>query len=147
MKLVIGADHRGFEIKEKIKELLNELKISYEDIGALKYDPYDDYVDIAEKAIPYVKKGSNAILICGSGVGMGITANKHKGVYAAVVHDVDGAKLSREHNDSNVLCLGVNHFEITRDIVKTWLKTKFSNEERHKRRIEKIKELEDKNFK
>jgi len=147
MKIIIGSDHRGFEIKEKIKEFLDELKIKYEDIGAFRYEPYDDYVDIAEKVVPLVQDGANAILICGSGIGMGIAANKHKGVYAAVVHNAEEAKMSREHNDSNVLCLGTGHFEVMKDIVSTWIKSKFSNESRHKRRIEKIKEIEDNNFK
>ena len=141
-KLILGADHRGFKLKEQIKKVLDQQEIEYKDVGAKKLDSKDDYVDYAKKAAKEVNKGNYAILICGSGIGMSIAANKHKGVYAALVHDVKEAKLSRQHNNSNMLCLNNMPLTKAKKIIKAWVETPFSQEQRHKRRINKIKRIE-----
>ncbi len=141
-KLILGADHKGFKLKEKLKKVLDKQEIEYVDVGAKKLDPKDDYVDFAKKAAKHVQKGNYAVLICGSGIGMSIAANKHKGVYAALVKDAKEAKLSRQHNNSNVLCINNMPLAKAQKIVKAWVETPFSNEPRHKRRITKIKRIE-----
>lgn len=138
----LGADHAGFGVKEKLKKFLDRKKISYEDLGAEKYDKKDDYPNFAIKVGEKVAKDKNArgILVCGSGAGMTIAANKVRGVRAVAAYDEYSARMSREHNDTNVLGLrGRNFpFDKIKKIVSIWLKTKFSNGERHIRRIKKI---------
>ena len=143
--LYIGADHAGFYLKEELKKYLEELGCQYEDLGNKAPDPLDDYPDFAlavgEKA---VKTGGKGILICATGLGMAIAANKVAGVRAAVCWDDFTALQSREHNDTNVLCLAGKALdtETAKKITRRWLETEFSGEERHKRRIEKIREME-----
>lgn len=144
--LFIGSDHAGFKLKEFIKKYLVKEGISFADVGALKEAPLDDYPDFALKLSKAVagNKGSRGILICGTGVGMCIAANKVKGIRAANVYDEYTARFSRLHNDANVMCLrGIEtDFKESLDLLKIWLNTKFSGEKRHLKRINKIKKIE-----
>tara|TARA_Y100000034_G_scaffold99583_1_gene122464 strand:- start:123 stop:545 length:423 start_codon:yes stop_codon:yes gene_type:complete len=138
--IYLGSDHAGFKKKEKIKRLLDKLNQKYEDLGtdSEKSVDYPVYARKVGKAV--VKNKVKGILICGTGTGMVIAANKIKGVRAVVAYDNYSAKMSRYDNDANVLCLRARQFsfEKTEQIIKTWLKTKFSNIPRHKRRIKEI---------
>jgi len=141
MKIAIGADHAGYKLKEIVKAFLKRKKISVEDFGTFSQESVD-YPDYAYPVANAVAQGKfdRGILICGSGVGMCITANKVKGIRAVLVHDVYTAKQSREHGDCNVLCLAGRKLTKAKvnKIVDVWVKTKFSGEERHLRRIRKI---------
>jgi len=140
-KIYLGSDHGGFKLKEEIKKFLNELNYEYEDLGAKNYEPLDDYPDYAYLVANKVAQNdSYGILICSSGVGMCIAANKVKGIRAVNAYNVEIAKKSREHNNTNILCLGQNfiNFQLAKDIIRAWLQTDFSNEERHKRRVKKL---------
>ena len=139
-RICISSDHAGFEIKEFIKELLIKSKISTIDLGPLSNKSVD-YPDYAKKVSNRVskKKSDVGILVCGSGTGMAISANKTKGIRAAVGYNIKSTQLSRQHNNANILCLGarlIKKKEIKR-IVTIFLKTKFEGG-RHKRRIKKI---------
>jgi ribose 5-phosphate isomerase B len=144
--VVIGADHAGFALKEAIKGWLTEWGIPHRDVGAEVLDPGDDYPDFAARVAAAVAGGEaeRGILVCGSGIGMSIAANKVPGVRAAVCRDERDARASREHNDANVLCLGGRFTEegAAREIVRTWLETPFAGG-RHERRVRKIRGLED----
>jgi len=149
--IYLGADHAGFKLKVKIKKYLTELKYEFKDLGALELDKKDDYPDFGAKvgaAVSKNPKANKGILVCGSAEGIGMVANKFRGVRAAVVYDEESAKKSREHNDANVLSIsGWNLSETkARKIIKTWLQTKFSGG-RHARRLEKIAQIEKDNFK
>ena len=141
--IYLGADHRGVQLKEEMKKFLAEKKYQFEDMGNFAYDPNDDYTDFAKLVAqkvsekPEERKG---VLICGSGEGVDITANKFYGVRSALADDVATAKQSREHDDTNVLSLPANEvdFELAKQILETWLTTAFSNGEKYKRRIGKI---------
>ena len=143
--IYLGADHRGFQLKEEIKKFLAEKKYQFEDMGNFAYDPSDDYTDFAKLVAqkvsekPEERKG---VLICGSGVGGDITANKFQGVRSALADDIATAKQSREHDDANVLSLPANEvgFELAKQILETWLTTPFSNGEKYKRRIDKMEQ-------
>ena len=145
MKIYIGGDHAGFELKEKLKIFLKGLKYEIKDLGPFEYDPVDDYPDFVKRVAEAVAKNpkdSRGILIANSGQGEAIMANRFKGIRAAVFYGgpLDLIKLSREHNDANVLSLGA-HFlneKHAKEAVKLWLETPFSGEVRHQRRIEKI---------
>jgi len=142
MKVIIGADHAGLEIKERIKKYLDKKGIRYEDLGADSLNKDDDYPDYAVKVARRVakEKDSKGILVCGTGEGMVIAANKVKGIRAAAPYDSYTAELSRRHNDANILALRGRSFSFRkiRKIINIWLETEFSGEEKHKRRIEKI---------
>jgi len=147
MKIFLGTDHAGFELKEKIKQWLDEWGYDHEDMGAFKYDAEDDYPDLIRLAAEKVSEdpdNSRGIVIGGSGQGEAIVANRHKGVratvYAARKLDLELVGLMREHNDSNVLSLGARFVpeEDAKQVVKAWLETPFPGEDRHKRRIAKI---------
>jgi len=143
--IYLGADHGGFSFKEKIKEFLNELKIEYQDLGNLKLEPEDDFVDYAiSVAKKVVETGGKGILICTNGEGMCIVANKIKGVRAVNPATKKAAQRSREDLDSNILCLGehVLSFRDAKKIIKIWLEADFFPAERYIRRINKIKEME-----
>ena len=141
----IGADHRGFLLKNFLKEKLRDEGVDVVDLGSKNYDKDDDYVEIginlAEKTIFEKTKG---ILICGSGVGMSIIANKVIGSRASLCLLPEQARMTREHNDSNILCLSADLVdqEINLKIVKIFLDTLFSSDERHIRRIQMIKKYE-----
>ncbi len=142
--IAIGSDHAGLELKEHLKELLRSLGFEPVDYGT-KDDCSVDYPDFGEKVSSAVSSGevSRGILICGTGLGMSIVANKFPGVRATLCHDEYTARMSREHNDSNILVLGGRVIEKDRavNIVKIWLETPFEGG-RHSRRLEKIKIIE-----
>ena len=140
----IGSDHAGYELKEKIKEYLNELDYPVIDYGTM-VNTSVDYPDYAFKVGESIaSKGIQlGILICKTGIGMSIACNKVKGVRCAKVDNVEEAYLTRFHNNSNVLAISSMNPNAL-EIVKTFLETKFSNEERHIRRINKISEYEEK---
>ena len=141
MKIALGADHGGFNYKNKIKEYLASAGIEAQDVGTYSAASCD-YPEIAHKVAKLVVSGEaeKGILVCGTGIGMSIAANKISGIRAALCSDTFSAKATREHNDSNILCLGERAIGegLMFEIVKVWLETPFSNEERHKRRIDKI---------
>lgn len=147
--IFISADHRGFALKESIKIFLKEQNIDFADLGNGSYDENDDYPDYAKLVAEKVSQNPDSdkgIVICGSGIGVSITANKFKNVRAALASDTYQARLSRSHNDANVLALsGETGEEKTKEILEVWLKTPFSGEERHKRRLVKIREIEERN--
>jgi ribose 5-phosphate isomerase B len=143
--IYLGADHAGFHLKEELKKYLKELGYEYEDLGNKELEPKDDYPDFALRVAKKVAEtGGKGILVCATGLGMAIIANKAKGIRAAVCWDDFTALQSREHNDANILCLGgkVIDSETAKKIVRIWLKAEFSGEERHARRLEKIKDAE-----
>ena len=144
MKIAISSDHGGNNLRREIMALLDELHISYEDFGPQTNDSVD-YPDYARPVAEGVAAGKfdRGILICGTGIGISIAANKFKGIRCALVHDVFSAKATRCHNDSNVLAMGERVIGpgLAREIVTTWLKTDFEGG-RHTRRVEKITELE-----
>jgi ribose 5-phosphate isomerase B len=144
MKIVLGSDHRGFVAKEQIKGIITQLGHQYIDVGTKDENP-TDYPDIAYTAATAVSKGEadRAILVCGTGIGMCISANKVKGIRAALCHDELTAQISRHHNDSNVLCLSgdMTGEVLLRKIVEAWLTTDFGGG-RHQRRINKISAIE-----
>lgn len=144
MKIAISSDHGGNNLRKEIMALLDELHISYEDFGPTTNDSVD-YPDYAKPVAEKVAAGEfdRGILICGTGIGISIAANKVKGIRCALVHDVFSAKATRCHNDSNVLAMGERVIGpgLAREIVTTWLNTDFEGG-RHTRRIEKISELE-----
>ena len=149
--IYLGADHRGFQLKEELKKYLADQGFEIEDLGAFEYNKDDDYPDfgmvVAEKVAenPGTHKG---ILLCGSGHGVDIVANKYKGVRAALVFNRQIAAQSREHEDTNVLVLASDWLDSTsaKDIISVWLGKSFSGGERHIRRLNKIREIEERNF-
>lgn len=147
MKVYLGSDHAGFDFKEKLFAHLSKLGYDVEDVGNKVLDPQDDYPQFAYAATMKLmgadSSDSRAILICGSGQGMCIAANRVRGIRASLCWDEHGAKETREDNDSNVLCLPsrVLSVEQALAITDTWLKTPFSGAARHKRRIQEIEEL------
>ncbi|MBA7642458.1 putative sugar phosphate isomerase YwlF [subsurface metagenome] len=149
MKIATASDHAGYEIKKGIIAYLSERGINYEDFGCGPGEKVD-YVDYAEKAIKRVSSGEydRAILVCGTGLGMAIVANKHKGIRATPCLDDYMAEMSRRHNDSNCLTLGgrIVPLDEALNIVRIWLETEFEGE-RHQRRIDKIFDIEERNFK
>lgn len=144
MKVAVASDHRGFSAKERIAALLKSAGHEVEDFGC-NGPTSCDYPDMALPAADAVAKGKmeRAILICGSGLGMSIAANKVAGIRAALCHDELTAELSRKHNDANVLCLAGDLIgeQLMRMIVETWLSTNFEGG-RHARRIEKLTRFE-----
>lgn len=146
MKVIISADHAGMTLRNEVKDLLEEMQIAYEDTGC-SCETSVDYPDYALPAAERVASGEfdRGILICGTGIGMNITANKVKGIRCALVHDVYSAKLTRQHNDSNVLAMGERVIGpgLAREIAKTWLETAFEGG-RHERRVQKVTEYETK---
>lgn len=143
-KIALGADHAGFEEKEKIKATLDELGVAYDDMGTSSADSVD-YPDYARKVAEAVGRGEyeQGLLVCGSGTGMAISANKVKGVRAAVAWNEDIARLAREHNNANVLSLPARFTsdDEAAKIVKAWFAADFEGG-RHERRVEKISEIE-----
>ncbi|WP_339251949.1 ribose 5-phosphate isomerase B [Sporosarcina sp. FSL W8-0480] len=144
MKIAISSDHGGNRLRHEIMDLLSELGFAYVDFGP----DSDDSVDYPDYASPVAQGVANGefdrgILICGTGIGMSIAANKVKGVRCALVHDVFSAKATREHNDSNVLAMGERVIGpgLAREIASTWLGTSFEGG-RHERRVAKLTELE-----
>ncbi len=145
MKIGISSDHGGNQLRKEIVQLLSERGVEYEDLGP-KTGESVDYPDYASTVCEGVTSGrfDRGILICGTGIGMSIAANKTKGIRCALVHDVFSAKATRGHNDTNVLAMGerVIGAGLAREIVNAWLDTSFEGG-RHERRIEKLMKLED----
>jgi len=143
-KIALAADHAGFDEKEKLKKTLDEIGVEYDDMGTDSADSVD-YPDYARKVAEAVSRGDyeQGLLVCGSGTGMAITANKVRGVRAAVAWNEDIARLARQHNNVNVLSIGarVTPEEEIPKIVKAWLAADFEGG-RHERRIDKITETE-----
>jgi ribose 5-phosphate isomerase B len=144
MRIALGCDHRGLELKRAIMGLLDELGHDYHDFGAFNNDPVD-YPDIAKQVAQAVAAGEfeQGILICSSGIGMSIAANKIKGIKAALCCGTFAADRARRHNDANILCLGQDNGDIASalDIVRVYLTTTFEGG-RHLRRLDKIRDLE-----
>jgi ribose 5-phosphate isomerase B len=147
MKLVIGADHAGYELKATVAEFLKKLGHDVLDVGTHEPGKPDDYPDYAEKVARAIQAGTveRGILICGSGVGVSVAANKFKGIRAGVCHDHYSARQGVEHDDMNVLVLGsrVIGSNVAIDLVEGYLSTNFSGEERHVRRLRKVKAFEE----
>ncbi len=150
MKIALGSDHGGYRLKESLKQYLQELNIEYSDFGC-NNEQSVDYPDIGFKVSVEVKNGryDRGILICGTGIGMSIVANKIKGIRASLCHDIFSARNTREHNDANILTLGARVIDagLAKEIVRIWLNTDFSQEKRHINRLNKIKLKENKIYK
>jgi len=144
MHVAIGADHAGFQLKDALKRILNEMEVTYQDFGTSSAISVD-YPDFAQAVAKGVASGQfdRGILICGSGIGMAIAANKVSGIRAAPVVDTETARLSREHNDLNILTLGARFIPESRarDIVRMFLQTPFEGG-RHHKRVHKIHAIE-----
>jgi len=144
--LYIAADHAGYPLKEELKEFLAGEGYEVVDLGNEQLDLVDDYPDFAEQMARSIIEDEEAggILICGTGQGMCITANRFPGVRAALIYDEFTARSAAEHLNANIVCLGARttDVETAKKLVKIWLDTEFSNEERHSKRLEKIEEIE-----
>jgi len=143
-KIIIGSDHAGFKLKKEIEKFLNEFGHDYEDLGSYDDKP-SDYPKTALKVANKISEtDGRGMLLCGTGLGEAITANKVKGIRATNCFNEYTAIKSREHNDSNLLCLGARVLSLdeVKKIVKLWLTTPFSKEERHRRRVKQIKDIE-----
>ena len=145
MKITIGSDHGAVELKDAVKKVLAEFDVEINDVGTFGNDAVD-YPDIAAKVCAEVVSGNaeRGIVLCGTGIGISIAANKIKGIRCALCNDVFSAKMSREHNNANVLAMGGRVLGIgpAGEIVRAWMSTNFSGDERHNRRIAKISALE-----
>jgi ribose 5-phosphate isomerase B len=141
VKYFIASDHAGFNLKEKLCAFFKENKVNFKDIGPFKKDPLDDFNDFAKKLISNIKnKNQKGILICGTGEGMSIQANKFKEIRCALCWRVEIAKQSREHLDSNVIALPANFltFKKAKEIILVWMNTKKINLNKYNRRIKKF---------
>lgn len=151
MKVAVASDHAGFPLKSDVIEVIRAAGHEPVDLGTTGTQPPVDYPDFAEKAGLAVQRGEadRAVIVCGSGVGACITANKLQGVYAGLCHDTYSAHQGVEHDDMNVLCIGARVIgpELAREIVRAFLSAKFSGEERHVRRLNKTKAIEARNLK
>lgn len=149
MKIYLGSDHNGFHLKEKVFAYLAKRKYEVKDVGGHELDPDDDFPEFAQAAAIQIigddSKDPRAILICGGGQGMAMAANRFRGIRASVIWDAEEARMTRNDNDSNVLCLPSRILDdedvVWQDIVDTWLHTPFANAARYKRRNTKIDEL------
>jgi len=145
MIIALGADHGGFPLKSKIADLLKGLGQEVHDLGTYSEDPVD-YPDLARVVAQEVifKKAERGLLICGSGVGASVAANKFPGIRASVCHDTFSAHQGVEDDDINILCLGARVIgpELAKEVVRSWLSATFSGAERHKRRLSKVEKIE-----
>ena len=146
MRIAIGADHAGYPLNERVIEELRTAGHEVIDFGTHDGSVPDDYPDYAKKVGESIQSGSTeiGILICGSGVGAAVAANKLRGIRAALCGDTYSGHQSREHDDCNVLCVGarVTGVELALEIVRAFVNERFTGEERHKRRLAKVAELE-----
>lgn len=144
-KIFIGSDHGGYNLKEKIKEVFTKSGYEFEDVGTNSTESCDYPVYAKKLAEKVLETNGRGILVCGTGIGMSICANKFKGIRASHCTDTFSARMTREHNDSNVLCLGerITGQDLALDIVKYWLETPFSKGERHIQRLNLIKAVEE----
>ena len=143
MHIAIGCDHRGLNLKQSIIELVTQSGHSYDDFGCYTTDSVD-YPDIAQKVAEAVARGDSeyGVLICSTGIGMSIAANKVKGIRAALCHDAFTARRARQHNDANILCLGEGLAQDTvREIIDAFLTSQFEGG-RHQRRLDKVRAME-----
>jgi len=149
MQIGLACDHGGFELKEELKAFLKSLGAEPVDLGTFNEDSVD-YPDFGIRVADKISRGElgKGILICGTGIGMSIVANKFRGVRAALVNDLYSARYCREHTDANILVIGgrIVGKDLAKEIVRTWFETPFSGG-RHKRRLEKIEALEREKFK
>jgi len=147
VRIVVGSDHAGFALKQEVAEALRRLGHQLLDVGAHAVEPADDYPDFAAAVGRAVVDGraERGVLICGSGVGASVAANKLHGVRAAVCHDTYSAHQGVEHDDMNVLVLGsrVVASALAQELVDAFLAARFSGEERHRRRLEKVRALDE----
>ena len=151
MKIFLGADHRGFYLKEKVFKYLKESGYDVEDIGGFEYDPNDDFPEFARVAVSKIRANEKydprAILICGGAQGMGMAANRFKGIRASVVWEPEEAKWARNDNDSNIICLPARVFDKDeaeakwKETIDVWLKTPFAAAPRFIRRNKQIDEV------
>ncbi|HEV8134254.1 MAG TPA: ribose 5-phosphate isomerase B [Pyrinomonadaceae bacterium] len=146
MRIAIGADHAGYPLNERVIEELRNAGHELIDFGTHDGSVPDDYPDYAKKVGESIQSGSTeiGILICGSGVGAAVAANKLRGIRAALCGDTYSGHQSREHDDCNVLCVGarVTGVELALEIIRAFVNARFTGEERHKRRLAKVAELE-----
>jgi ribose 5-phosphate isomerase B len=146
MRVAVGADHGGFPLKKDVLELLRGAGHEPVDVGAHTLDPADDYPDFSRAVAEAILQGraERGIVICGSGVGASIVANKFKGIRAGLCHDTYSAHQAVEHDDMNVLCLGARVVgpALAAELVRTFVGAKFSGEERHVRRLAKLRSFE-----
>ncbi len=148
--IYLGADHRGYKLKEALIIYLQELNYAWEDLGAKELNPDDDYPDFAlavAKKVAENPEENKGILICGSGVGVDVVANRMEGIRSALCFDAKQAQMSRNDDNANVLSLSADFISesLAKEIVKIWLETPFSGQERHQKRINKINQIR-KNF-
>ncbi|UCC40539.1 MAG: ribose 5-phosphate isomerase B [Candidatus Aminicenantes bacterium] len=148
MKVIIASDHAGYKQKERLKKYLERRKIEYEDLGtdSLESVDYPDYaIKVAKKVAKNRKEDYRGILVCGTGTGMTIAANKVKGIRAVAAYDSYSARMSRIDNNTNVLGLRGRFFpyEKAKKIVSVWLNTPFSEKKRHRKRLKKISDYEE----
>lgn len=149
MKVYLGADHRGYVLKEKVKKWLTDWNYSFEDYGAYKYDQEDDYTFYAGKVAPVVADDNQArgILICGSGVGVDVAANKFDGVRSSIGKNKEQIKAGRNDDNMNVLVIAADYTndEEASEMIRVFLETEFSGKDRYKRRLDDITKIEDNN--
>lgn len=147
MEIFIGADHNGYKLKGELASWLEEQGHAVTDVGAHELDSTDDYPDYGIKVARAVAENPDdrvGLLLCGSGVGMAVTADKVQGIRAALIHDPEIAAAARRDDAINILALGASYISVTeaKQVIEQWLATPFSGEERHKRRIKKIEDYE-----
>jgi len=146
VQLAVAADHAGFDMKQTLVEWLEKEGHQVENLGPPRPDPVDDYPDVAVALCRALQEGraQRGILICGSGIGASVAANKMKGIRAGVAHDTYSAHQGVEHDDVNVLCLGARiiGMEVAYELVRAFLAARFSGEEHHQRRLNKVLALE-----
>ncbi len=149
MNIAIGTDHGGYALKQAVIDELKKLGHVVVDCGALTFDAADDYPDFARAVGAAIQRGDaqRGIVICGSGVGASVAATKMRGIRAAVCHDTYSAHQGVEHDDMNVLCLGARIVgdEVAKELVRSFVAAKFSGEARHRRRLNKVLEIEKEN--
>ena len=146
MRVVIGADHGGYALKDELKPFIEALGHEVADVGALELDPADDFPDFTAAVAAAVASGEAArgVMICGSGVGASVAANKVRGIRASVCHDTYSAHQGVEHDDMNVLCLGARivGVELARELAAAFLSAQYAPEERFQRRLDKVLAME-----
>jgi len=147
MIIYIGSDHQGFKTKELLREFLKDKGYGVVDVGNLQYDEQDDYPDYAEAVARRVSRdtdNSRGVLVCGSGVGVSIVANKFKNIRAALIFSPDHAFDAKNDDDINILAIAAKYTDptVAKKILVAWLETPFSGEEKHRRRLQKISEIE-----
>ena len=150
MKICISADHGGFELKKILIKHIKSLGLNIDDLNDTDFDPKDDYPDTTKLVAESISnnKYDKGIVLCGSGVGASVVANKFKNVRAVICHDTYSASQGVEHDDMNVICLGgrIVTESLAKEIVEEFIKAEFQDEERFQRRKDKISDIEEKNF-